>query len=114
MSTKAVLAGLVERNVSQLYTSIKTQVLSLANSNPVAKVFVEAQLKANEHTWLTELGKQCDLVVEAACPNDAIDLNDAIQNANDLINAKVSDFLATKFGIPRDTIAILIENILAR
>lgn len=112
MGTKAVLAGLIEREVSQLYGTLKGQVLSLATKNPVAKVFVEAQLRANETMWLTELGKQCDLIVEAACPNDTMDIAEAIANANSLVDAQVGNFLESKLGIPVGTLNVTLKSLL--
>lgn len=111
---KQVLTNMIERQASEYYTEARNMVLQLANQNPATKLIALNYLKANETKWLAKLQEKCDMLVEMAYIDPDITLDQAMKNAEDILNGMVGGFLEEKLNMPLDTINIGLQLLLGK
>lgn len=107
---KEIFRQIIERDVGNLYESLRDYTVE---AFPQYRSIVQGLIKSNESKWLDFLQTKVDMLVEASFTNPESTLEEALKNANNIVNGIISNWLSSSLGLPKDVVTIAINEIIS-
>lgn len=103
MDNKQVLRQMIERQAANIYIKTKDMILNSPGvaSNALVLKMVSSYINGNEKQWLGWVDDKINMIVDGSFLDSETTLEDAIQNADELVNAAIGQALEKSIGIPR-------------
>lgn len=110
MSNREVFTQIVERDIGNLYSTIRK---SIFENIPVAfKAPLTTFIQGKEKSWISWLQEKTDMMIETIYSGEDIPVEEAMKKANVLIRDMIKGFLSEKTGFSDEYSNIIISIIL--
>lgn len=109
ISNREILQSMIERKAEVLINSVDGMILPLFNGNPAIGKMAQSFITAKKKDLLPKIQEYCDLLVETSCIDPEVTLNDAVINAENMLNEFITQIVGNKLGVPAGTVNISLQ-----
>lgn len=109
VTNKEILRSMIERKAENLINSIDGLVLPFFSGNPAISRLAQNFITVKKRELVPKVQEYCDLLVEAAFIDPNVTLQEAVVNAENMLNEFVSQLIGDKLGMPAGTVSISLQ-----
>ena len=111
-SNREIVTNILERDIGNLYMSLRDSGLSMLDGQPILRKVVESYINSYQDKWMSVIQEKLDAIIEASFIDPRASVEQALSNASELINAAIGGFLEKHLGLPLETISVCLNGLI--